>query len=411
MMVREMNKRIKTPVIRFLGFSDNWKQSTFGDLAGKFEYGLNASATKYDGENKYIRITDIDDVTHKFLSDNVTSPDADLLSADNFLLNDGDILFARTGASVGKSYQYDNRDGKLYFAGFLIRARISSDNDTNFVFQNTLTSKYKKFVKITSQRSGQPGINAQEFRMFKIMVPDIEEQIKIGEIFKQIDNLIVLQQQLLNNHKQLKKAMLQKMFPQKGESVPRIRFAGFTGNWKKHKLGNYLTIPEKNEKKVTNLDELITLKLNLLGMYSGSNRATLELGSTKYYERKAGQFLYGKQNFFNGSMGIIPAELDGKATSGDVPAFDINDINRDYIFTYVSRPSYWKSKESQSSGTGSKRIHEKVLQTFDINVPSSEEQTKIGNFFKQLDETIVLNEKKLETYQNLKKAMLQKMFV
>ena len=161
-------------------------------MASSFEYGLNAAAKEYDGENKYIRITDIDDNTHEFLSDSLTSPDIDLTDAEKYKLSTGDILFARTGASVGKSYIYRDYDGLVYYAGFLIRARIKDEYDAEFVFQNTLTDKYNKYIAVTSQRSGQPGVNAQEYSEFKIQVPKKEEQIKIGKYFQNLDNLITL---------------------------------------------------------------------------------------------------------------------------------------------------------------------------------------------------------------------------
>ena len=166
-----------------------------GDVAASFEYGLNAAAKEYDGENKYIRITDIDDNTHEFLTDGITSPDIDLTSAENYKLAEGDILFARTGASVGKSYIYRNSDGLVYYAGFLIRARIKEEYDAEFVFQNTLTEKYNRYIAVTSQRSGQPGVNAQEYSVFEIQVPEKDEQIKIGAYFTHLDHLITLHQQ------------------------------------------------------------------------------------------------------------------------------------------------------------------------------------------------------------------------
>lgn len=294
-----------------------------------------------------------------------------------------------------------------------IKALIFDNNIINTNFFVAQLQKNEKYILKSIVKTGTTvqSVNMPDFYKLKLFLPSKKEQEKTGNFFQVLDEIITLQQQLLNDHKQLKKAMLQKMFPKNGEIAPKIRFSGFTDDWKRCKLGDYLTIPEKKVKNVKNINELITLKLNLQGMYNGSNRATLELGATRYYERKAGQFLYGKQNFFNGSMGIIPTELDRKATSGDVPALDINNINSDYLYTYVSRPSYWKAKESQSSGTGSKRIHEKTLQKFDISVPTIDEQKKIGKFFKQLDETIELHQNKLETYQELKKAMLQKMFV
>ncbi|QRY18695.1 restriction endonuclease subunit S [Bacillus cereus] len=200
------------PEIRFPGFTGDWEQRTLGEMSESFEYGLNASATEYDGENKYIRITDIDDNTHEFLEEKLTSPNIDLSSAENYLVKEGDILFARTGASVGKSYIYDKKDGKMYYAGFLIRARIKSGYDPGFIFQNTLTSKYNKFIKVTSQRSGQPGVNAQEYANFSLMAPNNDEQIKIGNFFKQLDDTISLHQRELEALKEMKKAFLQKMF-------------------------------------------------------------------------------------------------------------------------------------------------------------------------------------------------------
>ena len=165
-----------------------------GEISSSFEYGLNAAATEFDGENKYIRITDIDEDSHEFNNDNLTSPETDLSNADNYKLSKGDILFARTGASVGKTYIYKVSDGLVYYAGFLIRARIKEDYNPEFVFQNTLTTDYEKFVKVTSMRSGQPGINAQEYSQFEIRVPSKIEQDKISTCFRNLDHLITLHQ-------------------------------------------------------------------------------------------------------------------------------------------------------------------------------------------------------------------------
>lgn len=200
------------PEIRFSGFTDDWELRKLGEMAESFEYGLNARAKEYDGENKYIRITDIDDSSRKFLQNKITSPDISFNLADNYILKERDILFARTGASVGKTYRYQIEDGKTYYAGFLIRARISSCYSSSFIFQNTLTNRYNNFVKITSQRSGQPGINAQEFSEFKIMIPKKDEQQKIGTFFTTIDDTIALHQRKLDLLKEQKKGFLQILF-------------------------------------------------------------------------------------------------------------------------------------------------------------------------------------------------------
>ena len=188
-------KTEKKPAVRFRGFTDSWEQRKLGETAISFDYGLNASAKEYDGNNKYIRITDIDDATHTFLENDLTSPDTDLNHAERFKLQEHDIVFARTGASVGKTYLYDKQDGTLYYAGFLIRMRIKPEYDSEFVFQTTLTKPYCRYIAITSQRSGQPGVNANEYSLFELSLPkEIEEQKQIGSFFRGIDHLITLHQ-------------------------------------------------------------------------------------------------------------------------------------------------------------------------------------------------------------------------
>ena len=206
----------KVPEIRFVGYTDNWKQCKLSEISETFEYGLNVAAKKFDGKNKYIRITDIDDISHEFILDNVTSPDTDLTNAENYKLEEGDILFARTGASVGKTYMYRNSDGLVYYAGFLIRAKINKSINHEFIFQNTLTKDYKKYITITSQRSGQPGVNAQEYSEYRVMIPNRDEQDKISVYLRNLDNIVSLNQRKCDYFKEVKKYMLKNMFPQKG---------------------------------------------------------------------------------------------------------------------------------------------------------------------------------------------------
>lgn len=201
------------PEIRFRGFTDAWEQRKLGEISESFEYGLNAAATEYDGKHKYIRITDIDDSTHLFLQDDLTSPDINFSTADDYLLQEGDVLFARTGASVGKTYIYRRSDGDLYFAGFLIQAKIKSNYDADFVFQNTLTDSYDSYIRITSQRSGQPGVNAQEYANFALSVPSLAEQKKIGAYFSHLDRLITLHQRKCDKYKSIKSGLIRKLFP------------------------------------------------------------------------------------------------------------------------------------------------------------------------------------------------------
>lgn len=200
------------PMLRFKAddgseFPD-WEEKTLGELSEAPSYGLNSAAKKYDGLNKYIRITDIDEESRTFTPNPLTSPkDFD----ESYVLKDGDLVFARTGASVGKSYLYNNQDGRLLFAGFLIKFTISNAIP-KFVSYQVTTSQYENWVKVMSVRSGQPGINAQEYATYPLLVAHIDEQAKIINFLSSIDQKISLTNLELNKAKEWKKGLLQQMF-------------------------------------------------------------------------------------------------------------------------------------------------------------------------------------------------------
>jgi type I restriction enzyme S subunit len=192
--------------LRFPEFTGEWKMATFGDIAKGFDYGMNAAAKSFDGNNKYIRITDIDEVSSQYLYDDVVSPDGEL--EDRYLVKENDILLARTGASTGKSYLYRNSDGKLYFAGFLIRANIYKHN-SYFVFSQLHTLRYKKWISVMSARSGQPGINSQEYASFPVYTTSLQEEDKIATFLKLLDERIITQNKIIEKYESLIKGIAQ----------------------------------------------------------------------------------------------------------------------------------------------------------------------------------------------------------
>lgn len=185
-----------------------WEEKKLGEISSPPKYGLNAAGVDYDGEHKYLRITDIDEVSHNYLPTELTTPSE---FSDEYLLEENDIVFARTGASTGKTYLYNPNDGDLYFAGFLIKFHIK-DANARFVFYQTCTHEYEKWVHVMSTRSGQPGINSEEYSTLKIKLPCIEEQQKIADCLSSIDSLIQTQQKVVTTWQQRKKALLQQMF-------------------------------------------------------------------------------------------------------------------------------------------------------------------------------------------------------
>ena len=190
--------------------SETWKEVALCDVASGFEYGMNAAATVYDGSHKYIRITDIDDNSHLYSQDVPVSPEGQV--DEKYRVRENDILFARTGASVGKSYRYQRSDGDLYYAGFLIRIHVNSDVNCDYVFQNTLTEAYRRWVLLESARSGQPGINAEQYKQYRFLLPPLELQNKISTLATNLDNLICKEGNLLSQIEQVKIALLQRLF-------------------------------------------------------------------------------------------------------------------------------------------------------------------------------------------------------
>ena len=214
----EQLKKYKRGVISVLLSSRNnpyyssvtWKEVALCDVASGFEYGMNAAATVYDGSHKYIRITDIDDNSHLYSQNVPVSPEGQV--DEKYRVRENDILFARTGASVGKSYRYQRSDGDLYYAGFLIRIHVNSDVNCGYVFQNTLTEAYRRWVLLESARSGQPGINADQYKQYRFLLPPLELQNKISALATNLDNLICKEENLLSQIEQVKIALLQRLF-------------------------------------------------------------------------------------------------------------------------------------------------------------------------------------------------------
>ena len=197
---------MNVPKLRFKEFTDEWIAIKLNDISKTFDYGMNVASTSFDGKNKYIRITDIDDVSHKFLKNNIVSPSGSL--EDKYLVRNDDILFARTGASTGKTYLYNSNDGILYFAGFLIRINVLKSYNSYFIFQNTLTKKYTDWVKVESIRSGQPGINAEQYKSYSIKCPTLAEQNKIANFLTTVDKKITNLENTITSLENQKKGLL-----------------------------------------------------------------------------------------------------------------------------------------------------------------------------------------------------------
>ena len=401
-----MNK----PKIRFKGFEGEWKEKALGDVVDEFKYGINAAAVSYDGENKYLRITDIDEGSRAFIKDVLASPDADLSSCNEYIMQDGDIVIARTGASVGKSYIYHPIDGKVYFAGFLIRARVNKNVDREFVFQNTLTDGFKKYIRFVSQRSGQPGVNAEELKSYLMNLPaSLPEQRAIASYFTSLDAQIAASTSRLSSLKQIKAASLLNMFPQKGEMVPRVRFKGFEGEWKERKLGEVFS--ERVENNING--QLLSVTLNK-GIIRASENGKLDNSNSdksKYKVVNINDIAYNSMRMWQGASGCSKYEgIVSPAYTVITPKEDIDSSFFSYLFKTDIAINKFRL-HSQGLTSDNWNLKYPAFSKIDVYCPLDiSEQRAIASYFTALDAQITLHRERLEKLKQIKAACLERMF-
>jgi type I restriction enzyme, S subunit len=410
--VNKLAEKKNIPEIRLKGFSGAWEERELGEVADNIMYGMNCASTAYDGKNKYLRITDIDEDSRKFIASGVTSPLGSLES--KYRLSESDVLFTRTGASVGKTLLYTPDLGNVYFAGFLIRFSITSAHPM-FIFLQTLQKRYFKWVKGMSMRSGQPGINAEEYKSFKIFIPSLTEQQKIGTYFQNLDNLITQHQAKYNKLSILKKAMLEKMLPKNGKDIPEIRFKGFSGAWEEKNWEETVDISTNMvDPKIEKYNDLFHIGPGNIESFSG--RIYDNVLKVKNSNLISGKFHFKKDDIIYGKINpqlakYIIAPFEGLASADAYVLNAKNGAVQNYLYVILQTSDFYKYSVSVSSRTGMPKINRDELGVYNYLAPNVIEQQKIGTYFQNLDKLITLHKKELDKLKNLKKACLEKMFV
>lgn len=397
----------KAPVLRFKGFTDDWEQRKLGDKITRIKsYSISHGyETMHDTNTKYIHYGDIHTGKVKIINDINILPN---IKDNNYIgLNKGDIVVADAsedykGIADACLVNTDTDSNKIVAGLHTIALRPQKDTYPQYLYTYLSTDIFKHFGYKTGTGLKVFGISYKELAKFLVSFPSIKEQKEISKLISLIEKNIDLQQQKNADIINLKKAILDKIF-----SNSNIQ------KWRDIRLNKVLSIPVDEPKEVTNINDIISVKLNTQGISKIPNRSTLKLGSTKYYIRHGGQFIFGKQNFFNGSMAIIPSEYDGKVSSKDVPSLNINkDIVMPYfLWLYLSRPSFYKKTERWATGTGSKRLHIKDLLSLKIYIPNKNEQLRICKLMQSLDTQILKSQKHLKELQSIKKFLLQNMFI
>ena len=410
-------KVLNVPNLRFPEFTGEWMKCKFGEIATGFDYGMNAAAKPYDGQNKYIRITDIDEASSTYNNSSIVSPDGIL--SENYVVNEGDILLARTGASTGKSYLYRKSDGKLYYAGFLIRANVAEHNPY-FVFSQLHTHRYWRWVSIMSARSGQPGINSLEYASFPIFTTTLKEENKISSLLSLIDERIATQNKIIEDLKKLKSAICEKLFSSPKDKQPQIRLYGFFGDWHFVRLSDIChRICRKNTGEQCKQVLTIAAQYGLVSQEEFFNKNVASENLSGYYLLQKGDFAYNKSYSGDYVWGTVK-RLDNYEQGVLSPLYicfrpDPARVDSDFLIYYFESKK-WHKTVANIAGEGARNhglLNISVVDYFNTIhcIPSMDEQKQIAQIIGTLLSKIAREQRMLNCYAAQRQYLLRQMFI
>lgn len=391
---------MNTPKIRFKGFTDDWEQRKLEDVAEFLDTMRKPleGARRIPGPYPYYGASGIVDYV------------------DGYLFNEELVLLSEDGANItDRNYPVCFlASGKYWVNNHAHVLRLKDGNENNFVCTSLERKDYKQY----NSGMAMPKLNQEVCRRIPIGCPSFNEQKKIGDYFRELDNLITLHQRKCDETKQLKKFMLQKMFPKNGEKNPKIRFEGFTDDWEQRKLievCDYVDYRGKTPTKVDNGIFLVTAK-NVKAGY-------IDYESSKEYISEDDY----EEVMHRGKPEIGDVLITTEAPCGNVAQVNTsnialaqriikyrghkNVIDNTYLKHYMLAPYFQKILFEKSSGGTVQGIKGSILHQQHIIYPMYDEQLKIGEYFDSLDDLITLHQRKCEKLKALKKFMLQNMFI
>ena len=372
------------PKIRFKGFTDDWEQRKLFDVV---EIG---SGMDY----KHLNEGDVP----------VYGTGGYMLSVDAALSDDKDAIGIGRKGTIDKPYILRAPFWTVDTLFYCI-PKIDYDLDfTNCLFQNI---NWKK----KDESTGVPSLSKVIINNVKTATPTLDEQQKIGEYFSNLDHLITLHQRKCEQTKELKKFMLQKMFPKKGEKNPEIRFPGFTDDWEQRKLGELLN---ETRNKTTVEDEDTLLSCAIDGMFLNSELFSHFRGSSNigYLKVKKNDLILSAQNLHLGNCNVN-LRFEHGIISPAYKVYELIECNPLFMQAWVKQDKtkdFFLKASTEGASVCRKNIIWEELYKQKLPVPKVIEQQKIGEYFSNLDRLITLHQRKCEQLKELKKFMLQNMF-
>ena len=395
-----MTEQAKVPAIRFAGFTDPWEQRKLGEIVS---IGAGAPPSAFSAGNfLYVKVDDLNESSH-FQFDSAQRVDANTAVKP---IRKGSIIFAKRGAAIlgnkvrvlGKTAYIDTNMMALEPRGV--------DADFLWLFINQ-TGLYR-----IADTSTIPQINNKHIEPYPVDIPNMAEQQAIGTFFSRLDDLITLHQRKYDKLVIFKKSMLEKMFPKDGESVPEIRFAGFTDPWEQRKLGELALTYSGGTPSAGNsayyggeIPFIRSAEIDCDSTELSLTVAGLNNSSAKLVDK--GMVLYAMYGATSGEVAI--SKIKG-AINQAILAMDASDMAANRFIAYWLRRQKKSITETFLQG-GQGNLSGAIIKELGIPQPSLDEQRQIGSFFSNLDDLITLHQRKLELLQNIKKSLLDKMFV
>ena len=393
------------PVLRFRGFTYAWERQRLGELI--FECTQRTSDFAQYPLHSLTIENGVTEKTERYERGFLVTKEEDLFKIvppKYFVTNPMNLRFGAIGCNQ-KSY---NVSVSGYYDVFSIDDRKCSEFWLAYLKTHTALKKYDDVA--TGSLIEKRRVHFSELKKIDFLAPaDSEEKQKIGDYFENLDRLVALHQRKLTKLHTIKKALLEKMFPTPGSTIPEIRFRGFTETWELHKVGDFLT--ESQIRGNTGLEaKKLTVKLRGKGVVEKNDVGGSE--HTRYFIRRKGQFIYSKLDFLNAAFGVIPENLDTYESTADLPAFDLDGMNPYFmLFTATQKNFYLKHGSIADGSRKAKRIHTDTFLNMPITVPTIDEQNFVVSCFQYLDSLATLHQHKLNKLHCIKKALLEKMFV
>ena len=400
----------KVPELRFKGFTDDWEERKLGELSNIVGGGTPSTSNSeyWDGDIDWYAPAEIGEQRYVSKSKK-TITELGLKKSSARILPVGTVLFT-SRAGIGNTAIL----GKEATTNQGFQSIVPNPNKLDSYFIYSRTNELKRYGEVTGAGSTFVEVSGKQMSKMSIMIPELSEQKKIGSFFEQLDNTIALHQRKLDKLKQLKQGYLQQLFPKPGETVPKIRFANFEGEWEERKLRTLLIKNSKKNKDLTikNVESIsnrtgFTKQTEQFDEYSV---ASADLSN--YYVITEQQFAYNPSRINVGSIAYKPIGDDTSVVSPLYVSFSTKKIlNDSFLWNWFKTSSFENQRQRLSEGGVRDTLSFNQLSEMSIVIPQYLEQVKIGNFFKQLDFLITLHQEKLKQLKTCKKALLQKMFI